>query len=202
MSELTYECHVGPAILPFVPEMAEFRIRGFRAFPYLYEGTTAYEEKYLQGYVHEPRALLVRVLDGRHVIGVATATPLASSADIVAEAPLGFAAAGHDPKTFYYYAEILVTPSYRGRGIARRVYEERERHARQWGYRHLCLAVVERPEDHPLKPNDYAPPERIWIRDGFERTGIRFAYEWPTIQPGGLVVAQQNPMVFWMKELR
>jgi len=202
MSELSYESHVGPAIAPFVREMAEFRIRGFRAFPYLYEGTTAYEEKYLQGYVKEPRALLVRVLDGEQVIAVATSTPLASSADIVAEAPQRFAAAGHDPKSFYYYAEILVNPAYRGRGVARRVYEERERHARAWGYRHLCLAVVERPEGHPLKPKDYAPPERIWIRDGFEKSAIRFAYEWPTIQPDGTIVEQQNPMVFWMKGLR
>ena len=40
--------------------------------------------------------------------------------------------------------EILVEPAFRGRGIAQAIYAERERHARAWGYRHLCLAVVQR----------------------------------------------------------
>jgi len=198
---LRLETMTGAAIAPHIPEVAELRIRLFRAFPYLYEGSLDYERRYLEGYTREPRATLIRVLDGDRLVGVATAVPLASASDIVAEAPRLFAQAGYDPATFYYYAEILVDPAYRGRGVAKLVYAERERLARQWGYRNLCLAVVKRPADHPLKPKDYVSPERIWQRDGFVRTGIEFAYHWPTIQPDGMVVDQDNPMIFWVKAL-
>jgi GNAT superfamily N-acetyltransferase len=177
------------------------RIEGFRDFPYLYEGNFAYEEKYLEGYAKEARALLIRVLDGEDLAAVATATPLASSADIVAEAPERFAALGHDPAEFYYYAEILVKKAYRGRGIAERIYRERERLAREWGYKHLCLAVVQRPEAHPLRPADYKSPERIWVRDGFVKTTIEIAFSWPTILAPGKVEDRENPMTFWMRRL-
>jgi GNAT superfamily N-acetyltransferase len=153
------------------------------------------------GYLEEPRSLLVRAQDDGKTVAVATACPLASASDIVAEAPPLFTAAGLDPAEFYYYAEILVDPAYRGRGIAKEIYRERERRARAWGYRRLCLAVVQRSPNHPLRPPDYQPPERIWIRDGFVKTDIRFAYRWPTIQSGGGVVEQDNLMAYWTKDL-
>lgn len=201
MSTLRLETHLGPAILPYVRDVAAMRIEGFRDFPYLYEGTYEYEAKYLEGYAKEPRAMLIRVLDGDRLAAVATSTPLASSADIVAEAPERFAALGHDPATFYYYAEILVKKAFRGRGIAEMIYRERERWAKQWGYENLCLAVVQRPPDHPLRPADYKSPERIWIRHGFTKTSVEIVYNWPTILPGGKVEELDNPMTFWMRVL-
>lgn len=198
---LRYETSFGAAIAPHVDALASLRISGFRAFPYLYEGSVAYEKAYLAGYLQDPRAMIIRVLDGDRLVAAATACPLATCADVVADAPRLFAAAGHDPKTFYYYAEILVEPAYRGRGIAQAIYAERERHARAFGYAYLCLAVVVRAPDHPLKPKNYVSPERIWIRDGFVPTDIEFAYHWPTIQADGRVVEQDNPMRFWMKRL-
>ncbi len=201
MSTLRLETHLGSEVLPYIRDVATMRIEGFRDFPYLYEGTYEYEEKYLEGYAKEPRAMLIRVLEGDQLAAVATSTPLASSADIVAEAPERFAALGHDPKTFYYYAEILVKKAYRGRGIAEMIYREREKWARKWGYRHLCLAVVQRSKDHPLRPVDYKSPERIWIRDGFTKANVEIIYNWPTILPGGEVAPLDNPMAFWMRTL-
>ncbi len=198
---LQYSTHFGGEITPFVPEVAAIRIRGFRAFPYLYEGSPAYEEKYLQGYVREPRAMLIRVRDGQETIGIATATPLACSGDIVADAPELLRRAGYDPAVFFYYAEILVEPRYRGRGIARTIYAERERAARAFGFSSLCLAVVQRPADHPLAPPGYVSPERIWIRDGFDKAGVTVSYGWPTIQPDGTVRDEDNPLAFWVRHL-
>lgn len=201
MVDLRIETSFGRDIAPHIAELAALRIRGFRDFPYLYEGSLDYERHYLEGYLAEPRATLIRVLDGDKLAAAATSTPLASSADIVAEAPELFAAAGHAPKDFYYYAEILVEKAYRGRGIAQLVYAERERLAQSWGYEHLCLAVVERDEHHPLRPADYQSPERIWRRDGFVKTDITFTYSWPTIHADGHVAEVDNPMRFWTKDL-
>ncbi len=201
MSALRFETHLGQEIIPYVKDVATMRIEGFREFPYLYEGNMAYEEKYLEGYAKEPRAMLIRVLEGDKLAAVATATPLDSSSDIVAEAPERFEARGHDPKTFYYYAEIIVKKAYRGRGIAEMIYREREHRARQWGYRNVCLAVVKRPDDHPLRPADYKSPERIFERDGFVKTSIEIVYNWPTILPNGKVEKKDNLMVFWSRSL-
>lgn len=198
---LQYTLHFGAGIAPYVKEVAAIRIRGFRDFPYLYAGSAAYEEAYLSQYLNEPRAMLIRVRDAGETIAVATATPLACSCDIVADAPALLRRAGFVPEAFFYYAEILVDHAYRGRGIARRIYEERERAARSFGYTSLCLASVQRPEDHPLKPRGYVAAERIWIRDGFRRTGVVFPYGWPTIQPDGSVVEQDNPLEFWVRDL-
>lgn len=201
MGDLSIEASFGQDIKPHIAQLAELRIRGFRDFPYLYAGSVAYERHYLEGYLTEPRAMLLRVLDGGQLVAAATATPLVSSTEIVADGPALFAAAGHDPKTFYYYAEILVEPSHRGRGIAPLVYAERQRYAQGWGYQHLCLAVVQREPDHPLKPRDYKSPERIWARDGFVPTDMTFTFQWPTIQVDGRVVEADNRMRFWTKSL-
>ena len=97
---LVYSTQFGLGIAPYVAEVAAFRLRGFRAFPYLYEGSRADEEAYLRGYLHEPRAMLIRVQDGETTVAVATATPLASSCDIVADAPELFRRAGRDPSSW------------------------------------------------------------------------------------------------------
>jgi GNAT superfamily N-acetyltransferase len=201
MGTLTYSTAFGRAITPFIPEVAAFRIKGFRAFPYLYSGSLAYEEAYLKGYADDERAMLVRVQDGGTTVAVATALPLNSSCDIVADAPVLMRRAGYDPDRYFYYAEILVDEAQRGRGIAQAIYAEREKAARLLGFDKLCLAVVERAADHPLRPAGYQSPERIWIRDGFTKTDVRFSYGWPTIQPDGTVREQDNPMVFWVRDL-
>ena len=196
---LRLETRYGKDITPFIPEVAAIRIRGFRAFPYLYEGTLDYEQKYLTMYTTEPRAMLIRVLDGDRVAAVATATPLQCNCDIVADAPVLMRRAGFAPESFFYYAEIVVLPEYRGRGIAPMIYAERLEAARRFGFTNLCLASVVRADDHPLRPRDYKPAERVWIKDGFEPTNVGFTYDWPTIQPDGSVRDEANPMQFWVR---
>ena len=49
----------------------------FRAFPYLYDGSVNYEERYLQTYIRSPRAVIVSASDGGTIVGAATALPLA-----------------------------------------------------------------------------------------------------------------------------
>ncbi len=198
---ITLVTRFGAEIAPFIREVAGIRIRGFRAFPYLYEGSLDYEEKYLEMYATEGRAMLVRAMDGEKTVAIATATPLHCSCDIVADAPVLMRRAGFAPETFFHYAEIIVLPEYRGRGIARMIYAEREKTARGFGFTNLCLASVVRAEDHPLKPRDYVPAERVWIKDGFQPTEAYFTYDWPTIQADGSVREEANPMRFWTRAL-
>ena len=48
-----------PALPAFVPDLARLRIAVFRDFPYLYDGTLAYEERYISTYLECPESLFV-----------------------------------------------------------------------------------------------------------------------------------------------
>ncbi|MGE3294718.1 MAG: GNAT family N-acetyltransferase, partial [Geminicoccaceae bacterium] len=52
MSEVRIERLTGDRLKLLLPDLARLRIAVFRAFPYLYEGSLEYEERYLQTY-HE-----------------------------------------------------------------------------------------------------------------------------------------------------
>ncbi|MBK1673911.1 hypothetical protein CKO35_11450 [Ectothiorhodospira shaposhnikovii] len=45
-STLHIERLAGPQATPWLPELARLRISVFRAYPYLYDGDTGYEENY------------------------------------------------------------------------------------------------------------------------------------------------------------
>ena len=47
MPEVPVTAHSGTAVTPFNTALAELRIQVFREWPYLYEGTLAYEQHYL-----------------------------------------------------------------------------------------------------------------------------------------------------------
>src|SRR3546814_18105070 len=57
---LRIESFSGDAARRYVPELARLRIEVFRDFPYLYAGSTAYEDKYLRTYT-DARASVVGI---------------------------------------------------------------------------------------------------------------------------------------------
>jgi len=78
MSELAIRRYAGnnPALTRYLPDLARLRIQVFRDFPYLYDGSYEYEEKYLQTYVDCPESVVVLVLDGEQVVGATTGLPM------------------------------------------------------------------------------------------------------------------------------
>lgn len=68
MTDLAESLHIqrvsGSAIQAWLPVLAQLRIRVFREFPYLYDGSVAYEEKYLHSYVAVPDSVMVLARDG------------------------------------------------------------------------------------------------------------------------------------------
>ncbi|WP_339374086.1 hypothetical protein [Methylogaea oryzae] len=63
MSDITIKCLSGRAIEPYLSDLARLRIEVFRDFPYLYDGTQEYEEKYLRTYVNSPDSVVVLAYD-------------------------------------------------------------------------------------------------------------------------------------------
>ena len=70
----------GTAFDAAISALAELRIKVFRAWPYLYDGDLAYEERYLARFRRAERAFLAAAFDGDAIVGAATAAPLAGEA--------------------------------------------------------------------------------------------------------------------------
>lgn len=188
---------VGEEIKSILPDLARLRIIVFRDWPYLYDGTIEYEEKYLAKLAAAKGAVCVVARDGDAVVGASTAAPMVEHADEFAEP---FENAGYDLNKVFYCGESVLLPSHRGHGIGHAFFDQREAHARKLGgftYSTFCRVV--RPEDHPLKPKDYRPLDVFWKKRGYEPVeGLVATYAWKDIDQDE---ETEHLMQFWMKTL-
>jgi hypothetical protein len=200
MSELAIRRYAGnnPALTRYLPDLARLRIQVFRDFPYLYDGSYEYEEKYLQTYVDCPESVVVLVLDGEQVVGATTGLPMDAESP---EFQQPFLEHGYDPARIFYCAESVLLKEYRGRGVYPKFFAERENHARELGRFDLAtFCCVQRPEDHPRRPADYAPLDRIWSKFGYvKHPEIHTSYSWKDLDEKE---ESPKPMVYWLKPLR
>src|SRR5690606_17923419 len=114
-------------ILPHLNALAELRIAVFRDFPYLYDGSLEYEERYLRTYANSPDSVIVLVRDGQRVVGASSGIPLADETE---ELKRPFLEQGLDVDRIFYCGESVLLAEYRGRGLGVRFFQEREAHAR------------------------------------------------------------------------
>ena len=188
---------LGPGeIAEVLPSLARLRIAVFREWPYLYDGDSAYEERYLATYAESEGAVIVAVRDGDEIVGAATGAPLGEHDAAFAE-PL--AEAGHNPGDVFYCAESVLMPAYRGRGLGHVFFDRREAHARQLGLTHAAFCAVIRPSDHPARPGDYRPLDPFWRARGYAPVpGLTARYTWRDL---GLDEETEKPMQVWMRAL-
>jgi GNAT superfamily N-acetyltransferase len=185
----------GAAVERYLPALAELRIAVFREYPYLYAGTLAHERQYLATYAASPASLIVVARNGDLVVGAATAMPLAMHTEAVMS-PL--VAAGYDPAAVCYFGESVLDRAYRGHGLGNQFFEHREAHARAHGFRTAVFCAVDR-ADHPRRPADYQPLDRLWTRHGFvKRPEITTTFSWRDLDDAEETT---KTMVFWTKEL-
>jgi len=196
MSDLRIEQLRGAEIAGQLDALADVRIRVFRAFPYLYEGSHEYEAKYLDTYIQCPRSLAILIWDGASCIGASTVLPLA---DAGAEAQQPFRDGGHNIEDIDYFGESVLLPEYRGRGLGVKFFELREAHAAALGLKTCAFCSVQRPGDHPAKPADYVPNDAFWTRRGYRKAPeITTTFSWPDI---GETESTAKPMTFWLRTL-
>lgn len=176
-------------------DVARLRIAVFREYPYLYEGDMDYERRYL-GSLARSGGTIVLALDGQRLVGAATAMPLA---DAQAEFAEPMRAAGHDPAAWFYLAESVLMPSYRGQGIGVRFFAEREAAASEGGHAHACFCAVVRPDDDPRRPPDHAPLDTFWRRRGYAPLdGVTATFHWREV---GGTEEVPHVMQFWGRRL-
>jgi GNAT superfamily N-acetyltransferase len=169
----------------------------FREYPYLYDGSEAYEAEYLRTYTASGKAIAVLARDGDTIVGASTGIPLAAETEAFVRP---FEALGLDPATVFYCGESVLLPGWRGRGVYRAFFEAREAYARGLGgMSWMSFCGVVRPENHPLRPPQWEPLDAVWRRFGYApEPKLRTNYAWKDIdQPA----STEHPMQFWLKPL-
>lgn len=152
---LTFIRLSGPALNQHIDALAHLRMQVFRDFPYLYDGDVAYEAKYLRTYIEAPDSVIVLAQANNNIVGASTGVPLRHE---TAEVKQPFIDAGYDINTLFYCGESVLLPAYRGQGAGVAFFDHREAHARSLnGITHSCFCAVQRPDDHPARPQTHQP---------------------------------------------
>lgn len=187
------EALAGAALEAALGDLARLRIAVFREWPYLYEGSVDYEARYLASYRREG-AILVAAREGDRIVGAATGMPLPDHEDAAAMEGLPVPA-----EAVFYFAESVLLPEFRGRGLGHAFFDRREGHARAAGFAHSAFCSVVRPDDHPARPEGYRPLDAFWRKRGYEPVeGGGVAMSW-----ADLGEAEETPhrLRLWMRAL-
>jgi GNAT superfamily N-acetyltransferase len=191
------ETVVGDDLAKYIPDLARLRLTVFREYPYLYDGSEAYEAEHLRAYTSSGEAIAVLARDGDAIVGASTGIPLAAESEAFVRP---FKALGLDPATVFYCGESVLLPAWRGRGIYRGFFEAREAYARELGgMSWISFCGVVRPENHPLRPALWEPLDAVWRHFGYApEPKLQTSYAWKDIdQPA----SSEHPMQFWLKPL-
>ncbi len=187
----------GSDIYPILTDLARLRMIVFRDWPYLYDGSLEYEEKYLAKFAAAKGAVVVTAYDGDQMVGASTAAPMIEHADEFGEP---FRKADYNLSKIFYCGESVLLKSHRGYGLGHAFFDGREAQANKLGgFTHSTFCRVVRPDDHPLKPAGYAPLDPFWAKRGYAPVpGLVANYEWKDIdQPCEMT----HQMQFWMRKL-
>ncbi len=195
--ELKVTAFSHPDAKNYVGDLARLRIEVFREFPYLYEGNFAYEEKYLQTYVKARGSVVVICFAGDKVVGASTGVPLANEEDSF-KAPM--VAKGFNPDEVFYFGESVLEKSFRGLGVGKKFFLEREKHARTIpGIKFACFCSVVRPHDHALRPSTYQPLDGFWRSMGYAPLeGAFMTYKWQDLDQSS---ETEKKLQVWTKAL-
>lgn len=194
---LQIRTYSGASARPFFDDLARLRIEVFRAFPYLYEGSLEYEQRYLSTYAQSKDSLFVLAFDGDAVVGASTGMPMVGETREV-KAP--FLIGGFNTDEIFYFGESILLPQYRGLGLGVRFFEEREKHAASLpGINYCTFCAVERASDHPARPENYVALDDFWRNRGYSpRPDLKTTFSWQDVGETG---ETDKVMSFWIKEL-
>ena len=187
----------GPAIGPWLDDVARLRLAVFRDWPYLYDGDLAYEQDYLRAYARSADSVFVLALEGDRVVGASTGLPLA---DDTLEFQRPFLEAGRSVEDVFYFGESVLLPEYRGLGLGHRFFDEREAHARSLGrFAFTAFCAVDRDPGDPRRPADHRGNEVFWTKRGYVRQpGLTMRLGWQEI---GESASSEKPLTFWLRAL-
>ena len=193
---ITIHALTGQEARKYFDDLARIRLTLFSEYPYLYKGNVAYEQEYLETYFKSPHTAILVVFDGDAVVGFSNAIPLAEESD---EMKAPFIRKGLNLNDYLYIGEVMVYPTYQGKGILRKFLEFHETKARKEGYKYTVFMTVERPDDHPCKPDNYKSLDAVWKHFGYELVpGLQVQLAWTQVDTNR---ETDNMLAIWQKAI-
>lgn len=196
-NEIEYLKFNGQEARSYIDELAHLRLTVFHDFPYLYEGNLEYEKNYLETYFKAQHSFILLVKHHQKIVGATTAI-WAKEEEESFRVP--FVKHNLNPDKILYFGESILLSKYRGLGVGKVFFEEREKFARSLPFiEMMSFCAVERESTHPMRPQDYRPLDTFWISQGFNKEeGLQTEYEWKDI---GFETPSKKIMQFWIKKL-
>lgn len=168
-------------------ELAALRMRVFREYPYLYQGTFDYEREYLSAYWRSNGSRVILLRDDGSAVGASTCLPLAD------ESP-EFRAPFERPEDYFYLGESVLLSEYRGQRWGHFFFEEREERARLLGFERTCFCAVER---EALAGHRSLEP--FWRARGYvHHAELRCSFSWTDV---GAASETEKQLSFWLRNL-
>jgi GNAT superfamily N-acetyltransferase len=197
MVGLRLSTFTGPEIQPFLPTIARLCTVIFREWPHLYDGDGRYDPDHLQALAASSRSAVIMAFDGELPVGAATCLPLE---DAAASYQAPFFARAWPVDRFFYLAEAVLLPEYRGRGIGAAFLAQRETHIRAVSTCDFaCFCAIERPDNHPARPSSWVPLDALWRRHGYSPVpGFHSTMRWKEF---GRSDESNLTMQVWVKPL-
>ena len=186
----------GEQVKPYIQDLAHLRVEVFREFPYLYDGNFEYEKKYLDTYLNSSNSLVILALANNTVIGATTCLPLVDETEVFKQV---FLEKGLDINKIFYFGESVILKEFRGRGIGSQFFQFREDHAKKTipGLKLTAFCAVDRPPDHPLRPQGYRPLVHFWKKLGYsEKPHMKVWLPWKDIDK---ITEDKKSLTFWLK---
>lgn len=193
--------HGSEACRYFAP-LVELKLATFAKFPYLYKGDIDSERAWLETYLRSDSSIILIVEHDGKIIGASTGI---GGQDEDENYRKPFLDRGIDPATIFFYGESMVLPKYRGIGLGKVFYEQREKYARSLpGIKASAMCILQRGSEHPLAPATFDRSrdnyERIWEgRDFAALPNVTAAAEWQDLDTG---VPTEKTFQVWLKLLK
>jgi GNAT superfamily N-acetyltransferase len=187
----------GQHVTPLLPDFARLCTVVFRDWPHLYDGDGLYDTDHLQALAASPRSALIVAYDGETPVGASTCLPMMDTAP---EYLSPFLARGWPAHRFFYLAESVLLPAYRGQGIGAAFFTLREAHIRAVSTCDFaCFYATDRSEHHPLRPATAGSLDIFWRRQGYAPDpGFPCTIRWKEI---GNAEESDLAMQVWVKSL-
>ena len=195
MSNIEYKSVIVKEILQYLEDIAALRISVFREFPYLYDGTMEYEEKYLNVYSENPNSFVELAIQNSKVVGVSTGTPLFNEPEYVTKPAQNV---GLKVEETFYFGESVLSREFRGQGIGWQFMKAREDYARSLNMKQAVFCAVERPADHPRRPENFFDLKEFWTKCGFQPLNTFGYFTWQDLDEDAESPKKMN---YWIKLL-
>lgn len=188
---------IGTADVPqYIDALAGLRIRVFREFPYLYEGSRRNEQEYLSTYQKAENFCLFAAFHEEEMIGATTCLPLEEESSEVQQP---FLEKGFPLQDYTYFGESVLLAPYRGLGLGKKFFLLREAQAVLFNTPNATFCAVERPPDHPLRPENHRFLDPLWQKMGYtKRQDLQCSMEWEEVPHGR---RSSHTLTFWIKAL-